>query len=128
MKLPTIIPTHFNASGKPDDYGNKNSILLLPVLATLINFLLSWLNKRPHLFNYGVKVTLENAQQQYTQATRMLRFLKLAIIIIVSILVLLTYLTSLGKINGLGAWFLPVIISLLMLPVIISIIIAFKQK
>ena len=128
IKSPTIIPTHFNASGVPNDYGNKNSMLLLPVIATFIFFVITWLNKYPHLLNYGTTITVDSARKQYAQATTLLRFLKLGILIIFTLLILLTYLTSTGTISNLGNWFLPTLIVLMLVPVAIPIIISLKIK
>ena len=128
LKLPTTIPTHFNASGQADDYGNKMTLLILPILATTIYFGLTQLNKYPHIFNYMTEINEDNAEKQYTIATRMLRFLKLAILIIFSVIILFTYLTSIGVTNGIGFWFLPLTFGLLLIPTIISISQSFKKK
>ena len=128
LKLPTIIPTHFNASGQADDYGNKLTLFILPILATVIYLGLTKLNKYPHIFNYMTEITYDNAQKQYTIATRMLRFLKLAILVIFSLVILFTYLTTIGLTNGLGFWFLPLTFGLLLTPTIISIIQSFKKR
>src|SRR5882757_7317877 len=71
IKSPASVPTHFNNTGQADSYGNKATILILPVLGTIIYFGITWLNKYPHLFNYLTKITMENAQKQYSIATRM---------------------------------------------------------
>jgi uncharacterized membrane protein len=128
LKLPTTIPTHFSASGQADDYGNKLTLLILPILATIIYFSLTQLNKYPHIFNYMTKITDDNAQKQYTIATRMLRFLKLAILVIFSLIILFTYLTTIGVTNGLGFWFLPLAFGLLLIPTIIGVSQSFKKK
>jgi len=128
IKLPETIPTHFNVSGQADDYGNKLTILILPILATVIYFGLTELNKYPHIFNYMTKITEDNAQKQYTIATRMLRFLKLTILLIFSLIILFTYLTTIGVANGLGFWFLPLILGLLLIPTVISISQLFKKN
>ena len=127
FKSPTTIPTHFNVSGQADDFGNKLTLLILPILATVIYFGLTQLNKYPHIFNYMTKITADNAQKQYTIATRLLRFLKLAILLIFSLIILFTYLTTIGVTNGLGFWFLPVTVGLLLIPTIISIVQSFKK-
>jgi uncharacterized membrane protein len=128
FKLPTTIPIHFNSSGQADNYGNKLTLLILPILATVIYFGLTQLNKYPHIFNYMTKITEDNAQKQYTIATRMLRFLKLSILVIFSLIILFTYLTTIGVTNGLGSWFLPLTFGLLLIPTIISISQSFKIK
>lgn len=128
LKSPTTIPTHFNASGQADDYGNKVTLLILPILATIIYFVVTQLNKHPHVLNYMTEITEDNAEKQYTNATRMLRFLKLAILIIFSLIIIFTYLTTIGVKNGLGFWFLPLTFGLLLIPTIISIIQSFNKK
>ena len=128
IKLPTIIPIHFNASGKADNYGNKMTLLILPVIATIIYFVITQLNKQPHILNYMTTITKENAEKEYTSATRYLRFLKLVILLIFSLIILFTYLTSSGVTNGLGFWFLPMIFGLLLVPTVISISRSFKKK
>ena len=122
FKLPTIIPTHFNASGKPDGFGNKLTILILPIIATLLYFGLTKLNQHPHTFNYINSITEDNAEKQYTIATRMLRILKISLLVIFSHIILFTYLTSSGVSNGLGVWFLPFTLCIILIPVIFYII------
>ena len=81
-RLPDIIPTHFSFSGKADAYGSKSSIFTLPILGLIIFVLLTILNRFPHIFNYTVIITEDNALQQYKMGTRVLRYLKLIIAII----------------------------------------------
>ena len=119
--LPTTIPVHFNAAGQPDGYGNKFTLLILPVLATIFYLGLTILNRYPHIFNYLTPITRDNAEKQYSIATRMLRFLKLAILLIFSTIILFTYFTTIGITRGIGTWFLPLASGLLLIPLIISI-------
>jgi uncharacterized membrane protein len=128
LKLPMTIPIHFNAAGQANNYGNKMTLLILPVLATIIYLGLTQLNKYPHIFNYMTKINEGNAEKQYAMATRMLRFLKLSILLIFSLIILFTYLTIIGVTNGLGFWFLPLTYGLLLIPTIISISQALKKK
>ncbi|MEO0312620.1 MAG: hypothetical protein RIQ89_2277 [Bacteroidota bacterium] len=80
--LPEIIPTHFNFSGHIDGYGSKQLIFNMPVLATVLFVGMTWLNKFPHLFNYPVKITTENAHSQYKIGTRLIRWLKLMVVVV----------------------------------------------
>ena len=127
FKLPTIIPTHFNAAGQPDGHGNKLTILILPIIATLLYFGLSKLNQFPQSFNYITTITEENAEKQYTIATRMLRILKISLLIIFSHIILFTYLTTIGITNGLGVGFLPFTLGLALIPIIFYIRQSFKS-
>jgi uncharacterized membrane protein len=127
-KPPDQIPTHFNAAGQPDDFGSKTGIFLLPAIATIIYTGMTILNKRPHIYNYLQPVTIENAQRLYTSATRLIRILKLAVVVIFSGIVVMTYRTSLTESKGLGKWFLPFVLLLMVAPIIFYLIKSLKSK
>jgi uncharacterized membrane protein len=110
--LPDTIPTHFNAAGKVDDYGSKSTIFLLPVIATLLYGGMTRLNLFPHIFNYTKKITAENALAEYTNSTQMMRYVKLVIVFLFTIIVFKTIQTANGKSEGLGIWFLPLVLVL----------------
>jgi uncharacterized membrane protein len=128
LQSPDIIPSHFNASGKPDGFSDKFVIFVLLFIGTLTYFGFNQLVKFPHIFNYAVRITKENAERQYELAIRMIRFLQLAMLITFTVIILMTYLTSIGISNGLGTWFLPFALCIINIPVIITIIQSFKTK
>lgn len=128
FKMPDTIPTHFNAFGQADSYGNKETICILPVIATIIFIGLTILNRYPNIFNYTNKITEANAIYQYSIAARMLRFLKLIVAIIFTTIVLNIFLASVNIANGLGSWFLPLTIMICFIPAIYSIIMSFQKK
>lgn len=72
-KLPQQAPHHFGASGRPDAWGHKGLVLILPGISTVLYFILSWQAKRPHRFNYPWLITPENARAQYRWARRSYR-------------------------------------------------------
>lgn len=127
--MPQTIPTHFNAMGEPDAYGDKGTLFILAVLGTLIYAGMTALNKIPHVFNYLTTITAENAREQYILSTRMLRFIKLMVLFIFNSIVLYAYFSSTGEMKGAGSWFLPIIFSFLLLPLIYLVIhLARKNK
>lgn len=128
QSLPEIIPTHFNAAGKADSFGNKTNYFFLPVLATILYFGLSFLNRYPHIFNYLNKITEQNARHQYTVATRMLRYLNLTILIVFSTIMLFTYQSATGQKNGPGPFFLIFICCILFIPLTVGIIFLSKKS
>jgi uncharacterized membrane protein len=128
FKLPQTIPVHFNFSGEPDRYGNKVMILVLPIFGAAQFFLFTWLNKFPHIFNYPIKITEDNAEKQYLIATRMLRVVKVSVLILFTGIVLIIYLTTFGFIDGLGSWFVPVIIGVFLIATIITVIRSLRQS
>ncbi len=125
--LPQTIPIHFNVKGETDGYGHKLTMLLLPILGTCIYFGITKLNNYPHIFNYLTIITTQNAERQYKLATTMMRFLKLAVLVIFIIVLVFVYLTIKGIVYGLGWWFLPLVLLLLITPTIIFIIKSIKQ-
>lgn len=109
-ELPDAIPVHFNLAGKPDGWGSKDLLWVLPVLGICIYALLTWLNQRPHRFNYLVKITEENAKWHYTQATRVLRYLKAFLCLSFALITWFSIQTAIGKANGLPWWLLVAIL------------------
>jgi uncharacterized membrane protein len=128
IKTPDIIPVHFGISGKPDNYGSKWVLIILPVLGIGSYLLLTTLNRYPHVFNYPGLITEQNAEKQYAMATRMLRCIKLTVLVLLTMIVLFTYLTTLGVVKGIGVWFIPVFGVLMFAPVVIFIMRSFKEK
>ncbi len=79
--LPDQLPSHFNGSGVPDAWAQKGSIWIMPLLGLVLYAGLAFMSRYPHLMNYPVTVTAENAEKLYTMATRSLRFLKLLLMV-----------------------------------------------
>ncbi len=126
--LPGTIPTHFNATGQADGFGSKATILSLPVIASLLFIGLTVLNRYPHSFNYPTAITQDNALRLYTLATRMLRYLKLVLVLVFGGIEFMTIQHATGKAAGLGAWFLPLTLVLVFLPLVYFVINSFKSN
>jgi uncharacterized membrane protein len=106
-QLPDRIPIHFNAAGNPDGFGEKPSLFILPAIGLLMYFLLTVLTAFPHIYNFPVAITPENAEIQYRLATRLMRILKTVIIILFSFIGWMSVRTAVGNASGLGKMFLP---------------------
>ncbi len=126
-KLPDQIPTHFNVAGRPDDFNNKQHIFVLPIIATVIYIGMTIINKYPHIYNYPAIITKENATRLYTSATKFIRVLKLVVVVIFSGIVFMMYKTSLTNSGGLGTWFLPFALGLLVVPSIFYLLDSIKK-
>lgn len=126
--LPEIIPSHFNAAGEADGFGPRASIFILPVTGSLVFIGLTILNRFPHVFNYPVKITPENAAKQYTMATRMIRFLKLSILVIFSIVVYMSSYAAIHQTNSIGIWILPSMMIIIFVPLGYYIFKSFRNK
>lgn len=74
--LPDQIPRHYNFAGDVDAYGDK-STLLLQIGVTVVLWLgLTILSRYPHIYNFIVKITEENAARQYQLARQLIIFVK----------------------------------------------------
>jgi uncharacterized membrane protein len=120
--LPNTIPIHFNSSGKADGFGNKSTILTIPIIVVFLTIMMSLVSKFPHQFNYPNKITPENALRQYKLATNLIRYLKLAIVFIFSLITVSTIWIANGKKTGLGVWFLPISVGIIFTLIILFII------
>lgn len=70
--LPDQIPIHYDSSGKPDQFGDKDLIWGLPIVSTLLLVIITLLNM------YSPKLGIKPKKRQ----TRLLIYLKLIVIII----------------------------------------------
>jgi uncharacterized membrane protein len=126
-ELPDKMPSHFNAAGEPDDWSGKGSVLILPIISSLMFMLLYFVAKFPHIHNYPVKVTEENAERLYTISNRMLVILNFEMVFFLNLGAWETVKVGFGK-DGLGLWFLPSLIGVTLVTIIIALIKISKVK
>ena len=124
--LAETIPTHFNGKGVADGYGDKMYVWLLPAIGIITFVLLFVLNKYPHIHNYMVNITEENALKNYRLSTRIVRFTNLFVAILFAYIQYMMVEQGKGNAIGFGSWFTPVIIGIsIILPIFI---IVYQQK
>jgi len=126
-ELPDTIPIHFNGRGEPDGWGGKGFLWFLPVLGLGIYALMTFLNKSPHTFNYPVQITEENAEWQYTLATRAIRFLKAVICLSFALITWFMIKTATDEAQGLPTWLFILLLGGTLVPVFI-LFLASKKK
>lgn len=79
--IPDQVPTHFELSGEPNGFGSKGTLIAILGMSTWIFVLFNILCRFPHIFNYPVKITAENAKKQYTLGCRLLRLIAFVLVI-----------------------------------------------
>ena len=126
--IPETIPTHFNSSGQADEYGSRASFIILPGIAFFVYILLTLISLIPYRFNFTVKITPENAQRQYIMATRMIRTLKSSLIWGFFYLSYATIRVAEGAASGLGIWFVPLFLGIILIPLINYFIMAHLKR
>jgi uncharacterized membrane protein len=124
--LPHTIPTHFNGEGEANGFGNKSMMWLLPGIGAILYIAFSILNRFPHIHNYNINITEENALKNYRFSSRILRFTLLFIMLLFVFIEydIVSYVNGQG--NIFGNWFVTVVIILsLILPIFLII---YKKK
>ena len=116
--LPETIPVHFDANGTADGYGSRLTLFLLPAIGSAQWFLLGWVAGIPESYNYNFRITPENAAPHYRLSVRFIRLLRFVILLIFALIVVMMINAATGKKDGLGAWFLPLVLGLVFGPII----------
>lgn len=106
--LPEKVPAHYNAAGVVDRWGSKGEMLILPIIGMMMWVGMTILERYPHVYNYMVPITKENAPAQYVNARLMINVLKNEILLSFSFLTWEGIKIDLDERNGLGIWF-PII-------------------
>ncbi|MBK9290500.1 MAG: DUF1648 domain-containing protein [Bacteroidetes bacterium] len=126
--LPETIPVHFDISGRPDGWGGRATIFFSPAILAVVYIMLTVLNRSPHIFNYPVKITAENAEFHYRLATRMLRMLKLSMVILFGAITWGTVHSAISGDASAMMWVLPFALIITLLPIVYYLFRAFGHK
>ena len=105
--LPDQIPIHFGADGKADGFGSKNTIWMMPGLGFLMFTGLWSLAKVPHVYNYPVEITEENAAIQYQKGARLIRVLNALIMLVFAYITYKMTRSATGAVADLPHYFTP---------------------
>lgn len=106
--IPKTVPTHYNVSGEIDGYGSKSTIIFMLPVIIIMYTMFSIFSKYPHIFNYIVKITPENMENQYRMAIQLLRIMKLEIVLVFSWIVFSMIRSALYGESKLGTLFVPI--------------------
>ena len=128
LHLPSRIVVHFDAAGNPDGYGGKWNLLMMPALATLLAAGLFVLNLYPHVFNFPVKITPENAFYQYRLATRLMRWINLLTTLLLAMISWMMVASAGGTMSK--GWIVVVFIfaGLMFIPFVVYMILSGRKK
>ncbi len=126
--LPETIPSHFNISDQVDGFAKKEFIFILPSVISILVIGVKILGKFPSLSRYGKNITAENYINNLKLGTRISRTIILGIGIIFFFITYKIIQNGLGKAIGIGHWFIPSIIFIIIVPSTLFIYKTIKQK
>jgi len=108
--LPPMVPTHFDIAGRPNQYGSKAFLWLLPLIATLFFASLSFLRRiDPRLYNYPVEIARQSKREAFAAAKTLVAFLNLVVVAVFVCLELAAVRVATGHYSGLfttAIWFI----------------------
>lgn len=84
------VPMQYDFNGEVTRMGSRSELFLLLGILIILYAGLTLLQRYPHIYNYLVDITEENALRQYSLAVRMIRWLKLMMVGLFSLLLLQT--------------------------------------
>ena len=128
MTLPDKVPTHFNFTGTPDQWGSKYMLLLLVGIAFVLYAGLSILSRFPHIYNYPFAITDENRQRQYLLARQMMTALKAELVCVFVFITWQTINVARGNARDLTIWFTPVFLVIVFGTIAIYFIRAYRSR
>lgn len=126
--MPDHIPTHYNFKGEVYRYGTKYTMLILLVITVFVFVPLRLLRRLPHIFNFVVTITDENAERQYLLAVEFLDVLNLYMIITLMFTPVFMALNTNGTYSFPGVLFALFSVVSLFLIISIYIIISIKKR
>lgn len=121
--IPDKIPSHYNAVGEVDSWGNKMELLVLAIIGWIMYIGITVLEQFPQVWNTGVTVTEENKARIYPILKMMISTLKL---LVVGVFVFLALNSALAK--ALPLWFLPVFLVLMFGSIVFFIVRLIRAK
>ena len=122
--LPEQIPTHFGAVGKPDGWGPKGFTVAVPLTAFFLWVGLTILGRYPNALGYPVSISQANALYQYRLMMWILVVSKIEVTWLFTYITWKTVQVSFAKAEGLGAWFLPLSLILVVCTMIMYFVFA----
>jgi hypothetical protein len=108
--LPERVPVHFGPSGRVDAWGGRSSMLLLPLVGTTLYVVSTALERFPHIYNYPVRVTDQNAATLYLLGRKLVLGIKLILVSSFAYLSCASVHVARGEAAGLSPWFLPALL------------------
>jgi len=126
--LPASVPSHFDITGQPDEWGSKNTLLIFPIAGLILYALTSLAVRFPRMINYPVRITPQNAQRQYTLVVGMMRWLKAEVIWMMAFLAWQTAQVALGRAGALAGEFVFIIVGAMLITFVVYFIQALRAR
>jgi len=115
--LPATIPIHFGADGRPDGWGSRATLLMMPGWALFMFALLTLAGRRPASYNYPWPLTAANARRQAQLARELLAWLRAALAWMFAVIEVRVIAGARAGDAGPALWFVPALLLMVLGPV-----------
>jgi len=112
--LPESVPSHYNAAGEPNAWSSKASMWLLPLVGAGLYALISVIGGMNRVWNLPAGVD-RNVSEVQSVVLRLLAVLKAGVTGMFAYISWTGINVALGRAQGLGAAFLPVVLAVALL-------------
>ncbi|MDG5788573.1 DUF1648 domain-containing protein [Evansella sp. AB-P1] len=120
--VPDQVPAHFGFSGEVTRFGSKWELMIIPVVGLFLYLLLQFLESKPHLHNYPIKITETNAEDAYRISRSMVVVMKNIILIMFTVMMINSMIIAMEWGEGIGFVLLPLILLGTGVPIVIALI------
>ncbi|NIM05709.1 MAG: DUF1648 domain-containing protein [Armatimonadetes bacterium] len=110
--LPDRVPAHFGLAGEPNRWAGKSQALLLPILASVMYVGMTILCRYPHIYNYPVPLTEENAERQYRIGRMLISSMRAETVWVAAFIQREMIRLGLGKADGISIWAFPAMVAI----------------
>lgn len=124
--LPDKVPVHYGFSGEVNRWGSKWELVILPLISIMLYIFMRGLGKYPHIHNYPIKITEENAKDAYRISRSLMFVLGDIILIVFTIIFINSIVVALGWSEGLGFYLLPLLLLGTFIPIIWALVKLFQ--
>jgi uncharacterized membrane protein len=127
-QIPEETPTHYGFSGMPDHHSGKGALWMLPAIGVVMFLLFSGINllltARPSRYEKPKPEEL----RMLPKIILLMQFLKVFLTLTFVYIIVQTIRVTNGKAEGLGAWFLPVFIGMILIFPPVFLVWAFRKN
>lgn len=126
--LPEAVPQHFGLWGRSDAWCGRWVLVFLCVVAAMMYVLMSVVPRFPYQFRPLGWVTERNKARQRRIALSMLAWLKAEVVWMLALIVWTIVRMALGKGEGLGALFTPVVFAVVGTTVAVHLVVSYRSR
>ena len=121
-KLPSRIPTHFDAAGDPNDWSGPQTLLGLPFGALVLYGILTLVERRPESFHFNVTVTADKLPRLQALAIDMIAWLRLEVVLLFTWIQSLLIAGARSSHSAPPPAFLPVVLGVLIATIAVYVV------